>query len=80
MISRADGIDDTLKHTKYSGRLANVIRIIQIYIWKPVNCSSTPLKTKNKKVFLNIDENQSIKSNNWLRKRALTMIYTYIDY
>lgn len=33
MISRADGIDDTLKHTKYSGRLANVIRIIQIYIY-----------------------------------------------
>lgn len=31
-------------------------------------------------VFLNIDENQSIKSNNWLRKRALTMKYTYIDY
>lgn len=50
MISRADGIDDTLKHTKYSGRLANVIRIIQIYIWKPLNCSSTPLKTKNKNI------------------------------
>ena len=46
-ISEVNSVDDTLKRTKYSGRLANVTRYK--YIWKPVNCSSTSLKETEKK-------------------------------
>lgn len=74
MISRADGIDDTLKHTKYSGRLANVIRIIQIYIYGSPSIVAAHLwKQKNKNI--NYRHNFGVQTvRNYERHLALIIV------